>query len=172
MGREAGFVFKSEDLYFISEELRCSCLGFCDLIKQLWRLKPLYAFGTVPLKVAPLRVPWRALPSQLAPRLPARWPMSSHCLPSSPPASSVELVPDFPSSREVWKPLLDPAMPLALCPSHYETRMYGHAQAIAIFWVDSRSWPFPQETPAIICQGLSLPMLSAVRRTIRVIWVS
>lgn len=117
VGREAGFVFKSEDLYFISEELHYSCLGFCVLIKQLWRLKPLCAFGMVPLKAAPLWwVPWRLLPSWLSPRLPARLPMSSCCVPSSSPASSVEFVPNLSSNRDVWKPLLDPAMPLTLCP--------------------------------------------------------
>lgn len=48
----------------------------------------------------------------------------------------------------------------------------GLSACMLLIQINCRSWPFLQETPAIFCQGLSLPMLSAVRGTIRVIWVS
>lgn len=84
MGREAGFVFKSEDLCFVSRELCCSCLGFCVLFKQLWGLKPLSARGMVSLKAAPRRgcpaagskaACWAAcpLPGFPAPHLHPQW---------------------------------------------------------------------------------------------------
>lgn len=96
-GREAGFVFKSEDLYFVSEELCCSCSGFCVLVKQLWRLKPLYACGFSPpagalassallaSSEAPARLPVSSLSSHLHPQwslfliFPAAETHGNHC---------------------------------------------------------------------------------------------
>lgn len=157
MGREAGFVFKSEDLCFVSRELCCSCLGFCVLFKQLWGLKPLSARGMVPLKAAPCRGR-PAAGSKAA----CRAAVSSPWLPSSSPASPVEFVPNLAPAT----PLLELAMPLTLSPYHYTRRIYGCTQAAAVLQVDSMSCSFLQETQAISCLGLSLSMPSVSRETI------
>lgn len=78
--REAGFVFKSEDLCFVSRELYF-CLAFCVLFKQFWRLKPLCAPGTGSLKAAPAAAGSKAACGLLCP-----------LLASSSPASPVQLL--------------------------------------------------------------------------------